>query len=70
MSSCIVIEDDFKGYDPEMFNIPELYRGCIDSVMISEGMVSDRLDKVALQVSIFDIFLSPSATVWTWLRSK
>ena len=47
----IVIEDDFKGYDPEMFNIPELYKGLIDHIMISEGMVSDRLDKVALQVS-------------------
>ena len=46
----IIIEDDFKGYDPEMFTIPELYKDSIDSILITKGMVSDRLEKVALQV--------------------
>ena len=46
----IVIEDDDKGWDPEMFNIPALYKDSIDSVMIPEGLINDRIDKVAWQV--------------------
>ena len=47
----IIIDDDFKGYDPEMFTIPELYKDSIESILITKGMVSDRLEKVALQVT-------------------
>ena len=37
----IVIEDDDKGWDPEMFNIPALYKDSVDSVMIPEGLIND-----------------------------
>jgi len=46
----IVIEDDYPGFDPGMFTIPDIYKDCIESVLVPGGMVSDRLDKIALQI--------------------
>ena len=46
----MVIGDNFEGFDPELFTIPEMYKDCIETVLIPGGMVSDRLDKLALQV--------------------
>ena len=47
----IVIENDYPGFDPGMFTIPDIYKDCIESVLVPGGMVSDRLDKIALQVT-------------------
>ena len=51
--SWLVIDDDFKGFDPNMFTIPEKYMDYVESVLIPEGLVSNRVDKVALQVNSF-----------------
>jgi len=48
--SWLVIDDDFKGFDPNMFTIPEKYMDYVESVLIPEGLVSNRVDKVALQI--------------------
>ena len=35
----MVIEDDFEGYDKDLFMIPNHYEDCVDKVLIPGGVI-------------------------------
>lgn len=61
----IVIDDNFRGYRPELFNISDYYKGTVDSVLISAGLVEDRTERLAYQIHRHYAHLlhAPNATV-------
>lgn len=38
---------DEQSYDPEMFCLPDHYRGCFKSILLPHGLIIDRVDKLA-----------------------
>ncbi|CAH8855698.1 unnamed protein product [Trichobilharzia szidati] len=50
---CISLSDDFKGYPVDKFCISSRYDGCMDYVLIPNGMVKDRLEKMAMDIVNF-----------------
>jgi len=41
------IPDDYKGFSPNLFCIPKHYEGAVDNVLIPNGMIQDRIEKLA-----------------------
>jgi len=60
---CVVIPDDFPGYDKRHFCIASHYQQGLGNVLIPYGMVQDRIAKLARD--IFTDFLSKGRTVVT-----
>ncbi|XP_076827346.1 phosphoribosyltransferase domain-containing protein 1 [Brachyhypopomus gauderio] len=46
----IVIQDDWTGYDLELFNYPEHYHGDIECVYIPNGVIMDRIESLARDI--------------------
>ncbi|KAH8870227.1 Hypoxanthine-guanine phosphoribosyltransferase [Schistosoma japonicum] len=59
-TGCIVIEDDFKGFPIEHFCTSPRYEGCLDYVLVSNGMIKDRLEKMSMD--IVDSYEASNAT--------
>ncbi|CAH8545777.1 unnamed protein product [Heterobilharzia americana] len=49
-SDCIVLDDDFGGYPVEHFCTSPRYDGYLDYVLIPNGMIKDRLEKMSLDI--------------------
>ncbi|KAH8870419.1 Hypoxanthine-guanine phosphoribosyltransferase [Schistosoma japonicum] len=48
----IVLDDNFKGYSTRYFNLPRHYEKYLESILISNGMILDRLHKMAYDIII------------------
>ncbi|XP_022522346.1 phosphoribosyltransferase domain-containing protein 1 isoform X1 [Astyanax mexicanus] len=46
----LVIPDDWPGYNLELFNYPEHYRGDIESVLIPHGVIMNRIECLARDI--------------------
>ncbi|XP_066539757.1 hypoxanthine-guanine phosphoribosyltransferase [Hoplias malabaricus] len=46
----VVIDDEWPGYDLELFNYPEHYRGDIESVLVPHGVIMNRIECLARDV--------------------
>nr|AAW27500.1 SJCHGC02125 protein [Schistosoma japonicum] len=58
--NCVVFDDDFVGYSDKCFNVPNKYKQYIDSIIVPNGMIKDRLEKMS--VDILETFESNGAT--------
>ncbi|KAK4470149.1 hypothetical protein MN116_005732 [Schistosoma mekongi] len=58
--NCVVVDDDFAGYSDKCFNLPNKYKQYIDSIIVPNGMIKDRLEKMS--VDILETFESIGAT--------
>jgi len=47
LDRCLNIPDDYKGYQTNLFCIPNHYEDSISNVMIPYGMIMDRIEKLA-----------------------
>ena len=47
LSRCINIPDDFEGYNKEVFCIPRHYADSVKSVLVPQGMIMDRIERLA-----------------------
>jgi len=56
----VQIPDDFEGYDKALFNLPKHYEECVGNVVLSYGMVQDRIEKMASD--IFNDFIRQNRT--------
>ncbi|KAK4470150.1 hypothetical protein MN116_005733 [Schistosoma mekongi] len=59
-TGCIVLEDDFKGFPIEHFCTSPRYDGCLDYVLVPNGMIKDRLEKMSMD--IVDSYEASNAT--------
>ncbi|CAH8511958.1 unnamed protein product [Schistosoma turkestanicum] len=48
--NSVVIEDSFRGYPTEYFCTSPRYDGCLDYVLIPNGMIKDRLEKMSMDI--------------------
>jgi len=39
LKGCMVIEDDFKGYSKDLFNVPKHYESSIERLLIPSGLI-------------------------------
>ncbi|KAI4882782.1 hypothetical protein NFI96_002383 [Prochilodus magdalenae] len=46
----VAIEDDWPGYNLELFNYPEHYRGDLESVLIPHGVIMNRIECLARDI--------------------
>lgn len=46
----IVIEDDYKGYDLELFCIPKHYESSLRNILIPSGLITDRIERLARDI--------------------
>ncbi|KAG5452032.1 Hypoxanthine-guanine phosphoribosyltransferase, partial [Clonorchis sinensis] len=46
----IILEDDYRGFDVRQFCLPPRYANYVDSVLIPNGMLKDRIEKLALDI--------------------
>ena len=51
MDSALNIPDDFEGWDTTLFNLPPHVEGSIAKVLIPHGMVTDRITKLARDIT-------------------
>ena len=58
--NCVVIPDDFAGYDKRLYSIPKHYQDLLGNVLIPYGMVQDRIKKVASDM--FNDFVAQKRT--------
>jgi len=47
LDRCLNIPDDYEGYNKDLFCIPNHYEDSINNVLIPNGMVMDRIEKLA-----------------------
>ena len=47
LDQCINIPDDHLGYKTSLFCIPNLYEDSVGNVLIPNGMIQDRIEKLA-----------------------
>jgi hypoxanthine phosphoribosyltransferase len=47
---CITVSDDFSGYSLNMFCIPKHYESDLDSVLIPNGLIKDRIERLARDI--------------------
>ncbi|XP_062923295.1 hypoxanthine-guanine phosphoribosyltransferase-like isoform X1 [Mobula hypostoma] len=50
MASGLLISDDEKGYDPELFCIPKHYEEDLERVFIPHGLIMDRTERLARDI--------------------
>jgi len=50
LSRCINIPDDFEGYSKDVFCIPKHYEDSLSTVLVPEGMILDRIDRLARDI--------------------
>lgn len=53
-STCVVIDEDFKGFELDVFCVPRHYQESLDSVLIPCGIINDRIERLALDIA-YDI---------------
>ncbi|TGZ61994.1 hypothetical protein CRM22_007678 [Opisthorchis felineus] len=46
----IVLDDDYRGFDVRQFCLPPRYANYVESVLIPNGMLKDRIEKLALDI--------------------
>nr|CAH8855666.1 unnamed protein product [Trichobilharzia regenti] len=49
-SDCIVLDDDYRGFPVAYFCTSPRYDGCLDYVLIPNGMIKDRLEKMSMDI--------------------
>jgi hypoxanthine phosphoribosyltransferase len=49
-SEPIKIKDDDKGYSVNQLSVPAHYREFLDSIIISKGLIKDRIEKLAQEI--------------------
>jgi len=54
LDRCINIPDDYEGFSKDLFCIPTHYESAITNVLIPEGMIKDRIEKLARDI-FFDM---------------
>nr|5IPF_A Chain A, Hypoxanthine-guanine phosphoribosyltransferase (HGPRT) [Schistosoma mansoni]5IPF_B Chain B, Hypoxanthine-guanine phosphoribosyltransferase (HGPRT) [Schistosoma mansoni]5IPF_C Chain C, Hypoxanthine-guanine phosphoribosyltransferase (HGPRT) [Schistosoma mansoni]5IPF_D Chain D, Hypoxanthine-guanine phosphoribosyltransferase (HGPRT) [Schistosoma mansoni] len=59
-ADCVVIEDSFRGFPTEYFCTSPRYDECLDYVLIPNGMIKDRLEKMSM--NIVDYYEACNAT--------
>ncbi len=47
---AVNLSDSFIGYANEHFQIPSCYQGDLDCVLIPEGMIKDRIERLAEEI--------------------
>lgn len=48
--NCFVVNNEFKGYDINLFNIPNHYKEDLKCVLIPKGLVKDRTERLAVDI--------------------
>lgn len=49
-SKCITIPDEYEGYDLENFCVPKHYENDLDTVLLPNGLINDRVERVARDI--------------------
>jgi len=62
----ISIPDDYEGYPLNVFCIPKHYEACVDRVLIPRGLIDNRIEKLAKDIT--DEFASEPVTVLCVLK--
>ncbi|XP_076319844.1 hypoxanthine-guanine phosphoribosyltransferase-like isoform X2 [Tachypleus tridentatus] len=50
-NSCIVLSDDYKGYELEYFCVPRHYEDSLECVLIPSGLIQDRIERLARDIA-------------------
>ncbi|XP_013781485.1 hypoxanthine-guanine phosphoribosyltransferase-like [Limulus polyphemus] len=50
-NSCIVLPDDYKGYNLEFFCVPRHYEDSLESILIPSGLIQDRIERLARDIA-------------------
>merc|ERR1711983_121356 len=50
LDRCINIPDDYAGYNTNLFCIPNHYMDAVENVLIPNGMIQDRIEKLGRDV--------------------
>ncbi|CAH8562373.1 unnamed protein product [Schistosoma guineensis] len=48
--NCVVIDDDFPGYSEKCFNLASKYEQYIESIIVPNGMIKDRLERMSIDI--------------------
>ncbi|CAH8545791.1 unnamed protein product [Heterobilharzia americana] len=47
---CVIFDDDFPGYSVNTFSLADKYQKYIESIIVPNGMIKDRIDKMAFNI--------------------